>query len=346
MTGQYETAETCRAEEIPFPFCNPIICTDPCMDSDSFCPDSTYNIPQDHSGRQTRISGQNTDITPQEAEFISWDPSFRACIPGLGRALPRSDAAWRWQIFPTGILFRSYFASITESRMGVQFIHESRQNINYWDPTLGGRFGMVRYGNFEKLYPEGFQLDVECAALARLTLDGDREVWGTDYRFGCPLTFRYHHWEFKFGYYHISSHRGDELMVRQENPRERRNYVRDTLMLAAAYRPDANWRFYFEMNYAVWTDEGAKPWQFELGCEYSPMMLPSVKGSPFFALHCRFSEDNDFGSTLTFQLGWQWKTLYQHTFRTGLYFLDGYPNQYQFYDRKERQIGWGFWYDF
>ena len=298
-----------------------------------------------------------------ESRYAYWDPSLRACVPWLGRELPTSGAPWAWQILPQGVLFRSYFASGRESRIGVQFFHENRQNFladwkdpqdpldwrqpnNFWDNTLGGRVGLIRYGNFEKLYPEGFQVDIEGAVLSRMTLDDNREVWTNDYRFGFPLTFRYGHFEYKFGYYHISSHRGDKMMVRQEDPRERLNFVRDCLMLGVAYRPDANWRFYFEMNYAFWTSGGARPWQFELGFEYSPMMMPNWCGSPFWAVHCRFSQDNKFGSTVSMQLGWQWKDLYQRTFRTGLYLMDGYTDQYQIYDRKERQIGYGFWYDF
>lgn len=280
-----------------------------------------------------------------EERFAHWDPSLKACIPGFGRELPTSDAPWKWQMMPQGILFRSYMASDKEAKMAVPFFHESKGNANYWDPALGGKMGLIRYGNFEKLYPEGIQVDIECAALARLTAGDEWEVFGTDYRFAATLTGRYGHWEGKTGYYHISSHRGDELMVRQGNL-DRRNYVRDCLMFAVAFRPDANWRFYFELNVAVWTDSGAEPLQVEMGFEYSPIMMPNFKGSPFAAFHCRLSEDNNFGETLSLHLGWQWKSLYQQTFRTGLYFMSGYSDQYQFYNVRERQVGWGAWFDF
>lgn len=280
-----------------------------------------------------------------ESRFACWDSSLKACIPGFGRELPTSDAPWVWQMMPQGILFRSYMASDREAKMGVPFFHESKGNENYWDPALGGKVGILRYGNFEALYPEGIQVDLDCAALARLTAGNEWEVWGTDYRFGAAISARYGKWEGRFGYFHISSHRGDELMVRQ-GTLERRNYVRDTLQLAVGYRPDANWRFYFEVNLAVWTDDGAEPWQFEMGFEYSPIMMPNFKGSPFMAFHCRLSEDNDFGETITLHAGWQWKSLYQQTFRTGLYFMSGYSDQYQFYNVRERQIGWGAWLDF
>lgn len=287
--------------------------------------------------------------SPSEEQYHYWDPAFRACIPGLGRPLPTSGEAWTWQALPGGTLYRAHFASNRESRLGIHFINEDTTHDAYWDPTLGGRINFLRYGTTNRLYPEGFQLDLECAAIARLTLTGDRDLHGTDYRVGAPLTFRKGNWEFKLGYYHISSHMGDEWIVKNyEKTGEvyRINYVRDCITWGIGFRPDANWRFYFGGDYVFNCDGGAKPWQFELGAEYSPMMLPNFQGSPFMAVHFRWSEDTDFETYSALEAGWQWKTVYQHTMRVGLYAMAGHADQYQFYDRWEKQIGAGFWYDF
>lgn len=287
--------------------------------------------------------------TPQEERYHYWDPSFRACIPGLGRELPFSDEPWTWQLLPGGTLYRAHFASNREGRLGIHFVNEDTTHNAYWDPTLGGRINILRYGTTNRLYPEGFQFDMECGAIARLVLKGDRDLHGTDYRFGAPLTFRKRNWEFKIGYYHISSHMGDEWIVKHyEETGEvyRINYVRDCIMWGIAYRPDANWRFYVGGDYVFYRDCGAKPWQFEAGAEYSPMMLPNFQGSPFMAVHFRWSQDTDFDMYTALEVGWQWKTVYQQTMRTGLYAMSGNADQYQFYDRWEKQIGFGFWYDF
>ena len=34
------------------------------------------------------------------------------------------------------------------------------------------------------------------------------------------------------------------------------------------------------------------------------------------------------------------------TLRTGLYYYDGKSSQFSFYNRYERQAGWGLWYDY
>ena len=300
-------------------------------------------------GNGRAIGGGEVLYSPEEERYHYWDPRFKSCLPGFGRELPTSNEPWSWQMLPGGTLYRAHFASNREGRLGIHFINEDTTGLAYWDPTLGGRINLIRYGTRSRLYPEGIQWDVECGAIARLTLMGDRDLHGTDYRIAFPLTFRKGRWEFKFGYYHISSHMGDEWIVKHyEATGEvyRINYVRDCLMWGIAFRPDANWRFYVGGDYVFWRDCGAKPWQFELGAEYSPMMLPNFQGSPFLALHFRWSEDTDFETYSALEAGWQWKTVYQQTMRTGLYAMAGYADQYQFFNRWEKQIGFGFWFDF
>ncbi len=311
--------------------------------------DSLDNALGGRVGSGRTIGGGEVLYSPEEERYHYWDSRFKSCIPGLGRELPTSNEPWTWQMTPGGTLYRAHFASNREGRLGIHFVNEDTTGLAYWDPTLGGRINLIRYGTCSRIYPEGFQWDVECGAIARLTLKGDRDLHGTDYRIAFPLTFRKGNWEFKFGYYHISSHMGDEWIVKHyEATGEvyRINYVRDCLMWGIAFRPDANWRFYIGGDYVFWRDCGAKPLQFEAGAEYSPMLLPNFQGSPFLALHFRWSEDTDFDTYSALEAGWQWKTVYQQTLRTGLYAMAGYADQYQFYDRWEKQIGYGIWFDF
>lgn len=281
----------------------------------------------------------------QNNEFPGWSPDLLHNIPWNGPALPGSDEAWSWQVLPQGLLFRPYYASEHESRLGIHVVRETQGKMNYWDPTIGARVGLIRYGTTSAGYPEGFQLDIEGAVIARLTLDTEGEVWGSDYRFAAPITYRNKNWEFQCGYYHISSHRGDELMIRQGNL-ERINYVRHSLIFGVAYRPDSNWRFYLGVDYAFYVDGGAEPWQLQVGFEYSPILAPNTMGSPFAACDMRLCEENNWSPNVVFELGWQWKSLYQHTLRTGLFLKTGFSNQCQFYDTREDQFGLGVWYDF
>ncbi len=125
-----------------------------------------------------------------------------------------SSDAWRWQILPEGLIYRSYLAGPREPRFQLNYFEETSSNQTLWDATLGGRRGILRFGTDDPLRPQGWQLDIEGAGFVRLNIDHHHDVDVSDYRFGIPLTYGHGRWQFKIGYYHVSSHLGDELIVR------------------------------------------------------------------------------------------------------------------------------------
>ncbi len=277
-------------------------------------------------------------------------PTFRSYlhdfIPYYDGKMNESREQWDWHLLPDNIIYKSYMACGREPRLGIHFIDSMQpDNMSYWDCSIGARVSLIRFGTNNPLYPEGFELEMDACAFPRLTLDSHRDLWSCDYRFAFPLAYRKGHWEYMFGYYHISSHLGDENMVRN-NSLQRLNYVRDCLMLGVGYRPNLDWRFYFNAEWAFYIDDGAKPWQFIFGFEYSPMNTHGCYGAPFLAMCARLRQDIDFSGSLTLEAGWQWRTKQSHVFRTGLFYLNGASDHYQFYDVFEQEIGVGFWYDF
>jgi hypothetical protein len=252
--------------------------------------------------------------------------------------------SWTWQVLPDSVLYKSYLASNRESRLGTQLI-KIKNDDNYWDGTVGARVGILRYGTSDPYWPEGYELDIEGAAFPRLNIDHQRDLDDVDYRCGVPLTMRKGAWQTKFGYYHLSSHLGDEYMVRN-NTLDRINYVRESLMLGVGLFLNPNFRLYTEVDYAFWVDGGAKPWEFQFGAEYSPIDCDRRRGSPFLAVHGHLRQDVDFGGSVTAQLGWQWRGRTGHLLRTGIQYFNGMSDQGEFYNRFEEQFGWGVWYDF
>lgn len=273
----------------------------------------------------------------------------RGAVPPLGAeladGLPQiATGEWTWQLLPEGLMYRSYLAGPREARFGSVWLRE-RDRESLWDITLGGRAGLIRFGTQDASWPEGYQLDVEGAAFPRLILDGTRDLDSVDFRVGFPLTYRRGPWEAKFGYYHLSSHLGDELMLRGGRV-PRINYVRDSLILAVGLRPNRDLRLYAETGWAFYADGGAEPWEFLFGVEYSPVAPSGARGSPFFAIGAHLREENDFGGNMVLQTGWQWRGPAGHLLRVGLHYLTGESNQYQFYHRHEEQLGIGTWFDF
>jgi hypothetical protein len=239
-------------------------------------------------------------------------------------------------------MFKNYLASNEEGRMGSQLYYD--KNIGWtWDGSLGGHVGILRYGTQDALWPEGWQFDVDGVALPRL--DSTRSIVSTDFRIGFPITYREGSWEFKFGYYHLSSHLGDLYMLSHPDVM-RINYVREQLVMGVAYRPILDLRIYGEANWAFHNDGGSQPWEFQFGIDYSPSQPNGIYGAPFAAINSKIEEDLNYSGNVTFEAGWQWRGTTGHTFRTGLQYFDGYSFQRQFYNRYQELIGAGVWYDF
>lgn len=250
---------------------------------------------------------------------------------------------WTWQVLPSGVMYRSYLAGPREPRFAGQWVYERTQGW-LWDVTLGGRFGLVRYGNQNSAWPEGWQFDVEGATFPRLDWT-TRDVLSADYRIGAPLTYRKGRWEAKFGYYHYCSHLGDEYILRYPGS-VRVNYVRDAVVLGVGYRPVPALRFYGETSYAFYIDGGALPWDFQVGMDYSPVVQDTVLGAPFFAVNGRLRQEADFGGSLVAQAGWQWRGDHGQIFRVGAVYMNGQSDEAQFHQQHEEQIGAAMWYDF
>jgi hypothetical protein len=160
------------------------------------------------------------------------------------------------------------------------------------------------------------------------------------------LTFRLGSLETKFGYYHISSHLGDEFMVRYPMA-ERINYVRDALVWGVAVWPHQDVRLYGEVGWAFNTDGGSEPWEAQFGVDYSPARPTlGILGDPFVAVNGRIREEVDWGGNFTVQTGLQWRGVTGRLFRLGLQYFNGKSDQYQFFTQHEEHIGLGIWYDY
>lgn len=253
---------------------------------------------------------------------------------------------WCWQVLPSGLMYRSYLAGTREPRLGSQISYVSRHGW-VWDATAGARVGLIRFGTPDDGWPEGWQLDIEGAAFPRLDLENERDLVSADFRAGIPLTFRRGQWETKIGYYHLSSHLGDEFMIRRPESLETRdNYDRETAVAGVGFRPIPAIRLYSEAGYAFSRGGKTRPWEFQFGAEYSPIEPIGPRGAPFLAVNAHLRQENDFGGNFVAQTGWQWRSRTGQLFRIGVHYFNGKSDQGQFIDDYEQQIGLGLWYDF
>jgi hypothetical protein len=242
------------------------------------------------------------------------------------------------------LIYRSYLAGPKESRLSTQVVRIPDDSW-LWDTTLGARIGLLRIGTSDPVRPRGFEVDVEASAQARLDLLEDMDIRSVDFRVGLPLTWGNDRHQWKFAYYHISSHLVDEFLLKHLTfPRF--SQARDTLVLGCSYYLTDPLRVYAEAGWAFHSN-ASEPWEFQFGLDYAPRGPTGWHGVPFVALNGHLRQELDFGGGFTFQAGWAWRAdATARLLRLGLQYYNGASPQYAFLPFHEQEIGCGVWYDF
>jgi hypothetical protein len=213
--------------------------------------------------------------------------------------------------------------------------------------ALGGRVGLLRNGTRGAWQAEGWQIDLEGAALPRVDPEeASHALEATDYRVGLLWTRRRGATAVKAGYYHISSHVGDEFL--EVNPGfVRINYVRDSLIAGVMHNLSPDAQVYGEIGYAVGVGGGAEPLELQFGVQYLPLADVWRRGAPFAAVNAHLREEVDFGGGVNVLAGWRWRGEDSgHVLRVGLQYYNGKSIQYSFFDRDEQLFGLGIWFDY
>lgn len=312
------------------------------------------------NGQQTLASDSIAFVSWHEIEGMVQEPTDLPPItewlqqpidaqPTINRdplaAMSACDSAWSWQTLPEGLMWHSYLAAPHEPRISTILFSEHDGGI-FWDATLGGRVGLLRYGSTDVKKPEGWQWDLEGAVITRLDMRNSQDVESSDFRFGTELTKAVGPWALKMGYFHISSHVGDEYIER--NPTfERINYVTESLIAGLSWHV-ADWlRLYGEAAYAFSVSGGARQWQFQTGAEYLPTQISQTWGGPFAAINLDVRQAVGYSPSLTAQAGWQIPgSRSDRRIRWGAQYSNGYSSQFEFFQRRDQTIGGGIWFDY
>lgn len=262
----------------------------------------------------------------------------------VGRILPDNLPSVReWHVRPCGFIYGTYWASAAEPRLAVHLVEEQHTGT-FLDSHIGGRLGLFRFG--PKDQPQGFQVDILGGAKLRQDWDDQLDVSATDYRYDILGTYGAAQHRFKFGFYHVSSHVGDEFLLKTPTF-HRLNFSRNTFVGGYSYFPSTRVRLYAETGWAF-DHEICEPWEFQFGLEIGPQSHTGINGAPFLALNVHLREELEFGGNVAAQIGWAWRgeDEFDGTLRTGMYFYEGASPQFSFYAEHERQFGWGLWYDY
>lgn len=257
-----------------------------------------------------------------------------------------TNCARTYQSMPEGLMYRSYLAGEKEPRFGAVWMKQRGREGLIGETALGGRVGLIRHGTQGSIRPNGWQLDMEGGVFARLDLEQDSDLDAADFRFGFPLTFREGPWSAKVGYYHISSHVGDEFL--QKNPTFKRiNYVRDAAIVGLSYDTTEDTRVYGELAYAPAATGGAEPLEMQLGAEYSETTPGWWNISPFAGINLHYREEFRGQASVNVVAGLQFRGPQSgRSFRFGFQHYNGKSMQYSFFDQNEQLTGAGMWMDY
>ena len=273
-------------------------------------------------------------------DVTSWPPNI-SVLPSDEPTIS-ADSPWHWHTRPAGFVYGTYWASAAEPRLATHVVDEPDLGT-LLDSHIGGRLGLVRFGPRDR--PEGFQLDLLAGAKLRQDTP-DLDFVATDFRYDILGTYGWGQNRFKFGMYHVSSHLGDEFLLRTPGF-ERLNFFRDTVVAGYSFYAQPSLRLYAEAGYAFHL-EVSEPWEFQFGFDYGPAHPTGTAGAPFIALNTHLREELDFGGNIVLQGGWAWRGANQNsgTLRTGVYYYKGKSPQNSFFRQSEQHLGWGLWYDF
>ncbi len=281
-------------------------------------------------------------------QSFSYPSQPQDCLDCLGNDFG-GGSTWGWTVLPKDILYQSYLGGPREPRFGQAILYQKGTGA-IWSLEAGGRAGVLRYGSGPGQPLEGWQLDIWGAAFPRLNMNEMGDLEAADFRVGVPITWRKGPVQMKFEWSHLSSHAGDEYMIR--NPGfVRINYLRDSFLLGGGYFVTPDLRLYADAEYAYNTDGGSKPWHFQFGFDYSPVAVSDcyrvLRPQPFFAVASNIRQEVNYSGGINVVAGLQWRSDESTSlFRIGLQYYQGQSLQYEFLGDYEELIGFGMWYDF
>jgi hypothetical protein len=265
----------------------------------------------------------------------------------LALAAPATAARWLRSadvddpptLFPeTDPCFSPYKADPLELRSGMKFVRTDLTDSTNVITAVGTRPVVYEF----PAYGYRLQLLAGAVGVGRYDLGQETELVNEDWRYGFWLATRDGPWSYAISAVHLSSHLGDELLVR--TGRRRIEYVLEELGLALSYDWTNQLRTYGGVNYAVATSHTEQKRRAQAGVEYwfEPRRVPGGLG-PYVALDAQVREETDWKPGGTAILGFAlpgWRR--ERTLDLQLTAAAGAAFTRQFYDQSETYYGVGF----
>lgn len=284
-----------------------------------------------------------------EAE-LSWPPSYSVGGGWSISPIPGDDLYPRYVADPRRPRFSMTLWNVLDSE--VENGGDSRVAV-----MLGGRYAFVR------LHPDGqpgrgFELDVEAGFHGQFDAGNSLDAVGWDGYYGLGISWRpLESLAFRLSMNHDSSHLGDEYQENDEEDaletptnerRKRINYTREELALGVSWSPVDRLTLYGEVGWAYHrgNNQLLDRARLQAGIEYETPPILWGDGSLYAAIDVSVWQENSWEPSVTAQTGVKWRIdALNRYYRLGVQYYDGRSQIGEFFQDRERYIGFGFWFD-
>jgi len=214
------------------------------------------------------------------------------------------------------------------------------------DRVVGKHVGVAEFGgDFILLrlidtlwWPGDMDIGIEAGIFSVFDLDHVKAcMFNTDFFVAALLTYALDRWSFRYRWWHMSSHVGDEFLL--SNPGfDRRNLSDEGMDLFASYQLGQAIRLYGGVGYIYSRDKEfpEHPLYFEWGAEIRVFgcrdWFDKLYIQPFLAMHFRSWEEHHFTLDQNYALGVEWSKLQGvgRKFRLFLEYHNGFCREGQF----------------
>ena len=235
---------------------------------------------------------------------------------------------------PTHHLFRPLLADPREMSFSARYQKQTLGGIrrSATAASLAGSFGLVS-GRADSV---DWQLGVQGGVFALFDFtDGNHDLLNADYFVGVPLSLRHGRWSSRLRLYHVSSHLGDEYLVRSPDV-ERINLSTETVDALLSYEWD-HLRLYGGGGYIINSYTPLTRALLQYGAE---LRVPEVIGRADWVLAAdiKHNEEQDWEANQSYRTGF---TVSYGTRQVALMLAhyEGYSPDGQFYVEKMRYSG-------
>lgn len=173
--------------------------------------------------------------------------------------------------------------------------------------ALGAQFPLYRWFN---IYHGDLQAEIECCAFSLFNLFTKSNCMiNADYYVGIPLTYAKDDWRLRARIYHISSHIGDEYLLKHRHF-SRKNKSFEAIDFSGAYYINPDFYLFGTAGSYINSDKEMpqKHLYFEYGLEArgKPVFYDQLFRKPFLSLFLRNSQENSYKTGVGIALGYEW----------------------------------------